>query len=64
MLRKAMKIMFLYFYISAFCSLSDRLTDKIFTEKMLMYDGNLHRKNLTLFSLATEKNAFPPKPYR
>ena len=31
-------------YISAFCSLTNRLTGKIFTEYMLMYERNLHRK--------------------
>ncbi len=30
----------------AFCSITDRQTDKIFTEKMLIYEGNLHKKKL------------------
>ena len=39
-------IAFLIFYISAFCSQTGRPTDKIFTEKMLIYEGNLHKKKL------------------
>ena len=30
----------------AFCSITDRQTDKIFTEYMLFYEGNLHKKRL------------------
>ena len=29
----------------AFCSITDRQTDKIFTEQMLIYERNLHKKN-------------------
>ena len=29
----------------AFCSITDRQTDKIFTEQMIIYEGNLHTKN-------------------
>ena len=28
----------------AFCSITDRQTDKIFTEEMLIYEGNLQKK--------------------
>ena len=28
----------------AFCSITDRQTDKIFTQQMFIYEGNLHKK--------------------
>ena len=31
---------------NAFCSITDRQTDKIFTEQMLIYEGNVHKKKL------------------
>ena len=47
---------FLYF---ACCSLTDRQTDKIFIEYMLIFKRNLHRNNIPLSLLDTEKIAFP-----
>ena len=41
---RAEKIAFPYFYITAFCSLTDRPTDKICIEKMLIGKRNLHKK--------------------
>ena len=46
----------------AFCSITDRQTDKIFTEYMLIYEGNLHKKIGAISQLGTEKITFPPKP--
>ena len=40
----------------AFCSITDSQTDKIFTEHMLIYEGNLHKNRL-----GAEKITFPPK---
>ena len=37
---------FIYFYNIA-CSLTDRPTDEIFVEEMLIYKRNVHRKNQT-----------------
>ena len=48
----------------AFCSITDRQTDKIFTEQMLIYEGNLHKKNGAISQLGAEKITFPPKPDR
>ncbi len=48
----------------AFCSITDRQTDKIFTEYMLIYEGNLHKKNGAISQLGAEKITFPPKPDR
>ncbi len=53
------KIVFLYLYISAFSSLTDRPTNKIFVEYMR---GICTEKNRTLSQLGAEKIAFPPKP--
>ena len=40
-----------------------RQTDKIFTEKMLIYERNLHtQKNRALSKLGAEKMGFLPKP--
>ncbi len=50
----AEKVVFPYFHISAFYSLADRLTDKVFfAEKMLIYERKLHklirpRNNVTI----------------
>ena len=44
------------------CSLTDRPTDKIFIEWMLIDKGNIHKKIGPVSYLATEKIAFPPKP--
>ena len=49
------KITFPCFYIFAFCSLTDRLTDKIFIEYMLIYERNVQRKFRTLSQLGAEK---------
>ncbi len=35
----------------AFCSITDRQTDKIFNEQMLIYEGNLHKKKLERYLL-------------
>ena len=43
----------------AFCSITDRQTDKIFTEKMLIYKGNLHKKIGAISQLGAEKITFP-----
>ena len=45
----------------AFCSITDRQTDKIFTEWMLKGKMNLHRKNRLLYQLGAEKITFSPK---
>ncbi len=46
----------------AFCSITDRQTDKIFTEQMLIHEGNLHKKIGAISQLGAEKITFPPKP--
>ena len=46
----------------AFCSITDRQTDKIFTEQILIYEENLHKKNGAISQLGAEKITFPPKP--
>ncbi len=45
----------------AFCSITDRQTYKIFTEQMLIYEGNLHKKIGAISQLGAEKITFPPK---
>ncbi len=45
----------------AFCSITDRQTNKIFTEYMLIYEGNLHKKIGAISQLGAEKITFPPK---
>ena len=50
------------FYISAFCSLTGRPTDKIFTEQMLICKTNLHKKIGPLSYSQPEQITFPPKP--
>ncbi len=48
------------FYMYAFCSLTDRLTDKKFIEQMLIYKRNLHRKNQTfILHRGRENQVFP-----
>ena len=37
-----------------FCSITDRHTDKIFTEYMHIYEGNLHKKNGAISQLGAE----------
>ena len=46
----------------AFCSITDRQTDKIFTEYMLIYERNLPKKNGAISQLGAEKIVFLPKP--
>ncbi len=46
----------------SFCSITDRQTDKIFTDYMLIYEGNLHKKIGAIFQLGAEKITFLPKP--
>ena len=46
----------------AFRSITDRQTDKIFTEYMLIHEGNLHKKMAAISQLRAEKITFPPKP--
>ncbi len=46
----------------ALCSITDRQMDKIFTVEMLIYEGNLHKKNGAISQLGAEKITFPPKP--
>ena len=41
--------------------MTDRLTDKIYTEWMLIYKWNLHKKNKALSQLGAKKIMFPPK---
>ena len=55
----AEKFVFPYFYISAFCSLNDRPTDKIFIEYMVIYERNVHRKNETSFLIRDRKSHLP-----
>ena len=52
-------ITFLYFYISIFCSLIDRPTDKIFIEQKLIYKGNLHKKMDLYLKQRQRKSRFP-----
>ena len=52
------KTLFYIFCNSAFCSLTDRLTDKIFIEQMLIYERNVHKKIRFLSQPGTEKNSF------
>ena len=59
-LQKIEKITFLDFYISAFCSMTDRPTDTIFIEKMFIYERNVPKK-ITLSQLGAEKIAFSSK---
>ncbi len=44
----------------AFCNLTDRPTDKIFTEWMLIYEGNLHKKNWSDISIRGWENHIYP----
>ncbi len=53
------KIAFPYFYISVFCSLTDILTDKIFTEYMLIGKRNLHRKKGLYLNQRLKKSSLP-----
>ena len=46
----------------AFCSINDRLTDKIFTEKMLIYEGNLHKTNWSDIKIRGRENHVSPIP--
>ncbi len=41
-----------------FSSITDRQTDKIFTEQMLIYEGNLHKKIGAISQLGAEKITF------
>ena len=45
----------------AFCSITDRQTDKIFKDLMLTYEGKLHKKIGPISQLGAEKITFPPK---
>ncbi len=45
----------------AFCSITDRQTDKIFTEYMLIYEEKLKKKKGAIYQLGAEKITFPPK---
>ncbi len=51
---------FLYFYICIFYSLTDRPTDRIYTDLMLIDEGNLHRKNLTSILISCRENRVSP----
>ncbi len=42
-----------------FCSITDRQTDKIFTEQMLIYEGNLHKKMERHLNQGPRKSRFP-----
>ncbi len=46
---------------TAFCSITDRQTDKIFTEYMLIYEGNLHTKKFERYLNYLKKITFPTK---
>ncbi len=48
--------LFKYFYISAFCRLTDRLAYEMFIEKMLMYERNVHRKYQCSILIRGEEN--------
>ncbi len=43
----------------AFRSITDRQADKIFTEKILIYEGNLHKQIKAISQLGAEKIMFP-----
>ncbi len=53
------KIAFQSFYIFAFCSLTDRPTDKIFIEQMLIYERNMHTKIQLYLNQGPRKSRFP-----
>ena len=45
----------------AFCSITDMtLTDKIFTENMLIYEENLHKKNWSYILSSGRENHVSP----
>ncbi len=48
-----------HFYISVFCSLTGRPTEKIFTEQMFICKTNLHTKNWTYLNQQRRKSRFP-----
>ncbi len=54
--------MITHYKIYAFCSLTDRPTDKIFTEKMLRDKKKICTEKRLISLLTAEKIAFPPKP--
>ena len=41
------------------CSITDRQTDKIFTEQMIIYEGNLHKKIGAISQLGADKITLP-----
>ncbi len=44
----------------AYSNITGRQTDKIFTEYMLIYDGNLHKKNWSDISIRGRENHVSP----
>ena len=47
---------FPYFKISAFCSLIDRMTDKIFIEYVLTYEKKVHRRTQICILISGREN--------
>ena len=47
----------------AFCSITDRQADKIITEYMLIYEGNLHKKFWGDISIRSLENHVSPKTW-
>ncbi len=54
--------LFIHFAFFNIYTLTDRPTDKMFTELMLLDERNFQRKKQTFILIATEKIAFYPKP--
>ncbi len=48
-----------YFYIYALCSLTDRLTDKLFIYQMHIYKGNMQKKWISILNSTTRSVSFP-----
>ena len=56
----AEKIAFPYYYISAFCSMTERLIYKIFIEQKFLYKRNVERKNTDHYlNKGQRKSHFP-----
>ncbi len=51
-----------FLYISDFCSLTDRPTDKICVEYAHIQEESSTQKMRALSYIEAEKNMFPPKP--
>ncbi len=50
---------YIYFYMSAFCSLTDRPKYKIFIEQMLIYERNVHSRLYSILIRGRENRVSP-----